>query len=179
MRQCQLLQLPRSTVYYRPGPEPTWDSELVRRIDELHLAWPWMGSCSLRDYLVRAGFAVCRDRGRRLTRKMRIHALYRPPRTSLPAPGHKIYPYLLKDLVIERPNQGWVAEMTDLPIARGFLYLVAIMDWHSRKVLAWRLSNMLTSDFCVEALDEALRRLEPPEIFNTDQGSQFTGREAA
>jgi putative transposase len=176
-RQCQLLQLPRSTVYHRPRPESTSDSDLMRCIDEMHLAWPWMGSRSIRDQLVLAGFPVCRDRVRRLMRKMGIRAIYRPPRTSVPAPGHKIYPYLLKDLVIDRPNQVWAADITYLPMARGFLYLVAIMDWHSRKVLAWRLSNTLTTDFCVEALDEALRRFGTPEIFNTDQGSQFTGKD--
>ena len=135
-RQCQLLKLPRSTVYHRLRPEATNDLELTRRIDELHLAWPWMGSRSIRDQLVRAGFPVCRDRTRRLMRKMGIHAIYRPPRTSLPAPGHKIYPYLLKDLAIERPNHVWSADITYLPMARGFLYLVAIMDWHSRRVLS-------------------------------------------
>lgn len=174
-RQCQWLKLPRSTVYHRPRPAATNDLELMRKIDELHMAWPWMGSRSIRDQLVRAGFPVCRDRVRRLMRKMGIHAVYRRPRTSIPAPGHQIYPYLLKDLAIERPGQVWSADITYLPMARGFLYLVAIMDWHSRKVLSWRLSNTLTADFCVEALDEALRRFGPPEIFNTDQGSQFTG----
>lgn len=174
-RQCQLLELPRSTVYHRPQPEATRDLELMGRIDELHMVWPWMGSRSIRDQLVRAGFPICRDRVRRLMRKMGIHAVYRRPRTSIPAPGHKIYPYLLKDLIIDRPNQVWCADITYLPMARGFLYLVAIMDWHSRKVLAWRLSNTMTADFCVEALDEALRRFGTPEIFNTDQGSQFTG----
>jgi putative transposase len=174
-RQCQLLELPRSTVYHRPRPTGTRDLDLMRRIDELHLAWPWMGSRSIRDQLVLSGFPVCRDRVRRLMRKMGIRAIYRAPRTTVPAPGHKIYPYLLKDLVIDRPNQVWCADITYLPMARGFLYLVAIMDWHSRKVLSWRLSNTLTADFCVEALDEALRRFGTPEIFNTDQGSQFTG----
>ncbi len=174
-RQCHLLQVPRSTAYHRPRPVATKDLELMRRIDALHLAWPWMGARSIRDQLVRAGFPVCRDRVRRLMRKMAIHAIYRSPRTSLPAPGHKIYPYLLKDLAIERPNQVWSADITYLPMARGFLYLVAIMDWHSRRVLSWRLSNTLTADFCVDALDEALRRFGPPETFNTDQGSQFTG----
>lgn len=174
-RQCRLLELPRSTVYHRPQPAATRDLELMRRIDELHMAWPWMGSRSIRDQLVRAGFPVYRDRVRRLMRKMGIHAVYRRPRTSVPAPGHKIYPCLLKDLAIDRPNQVWCADITFLPMARGFLYLVAIMDWYSRKVLAWRLSNTMTADFCVEALDEALRRFGPPEIFNTDQGSQFTG----
>lgn len=176
-RQCELLKLPRSTVYHRPRPAARSDLALMRKIDELHLAWPWMGSRSIRDQLVRAGFPVCRDRVRRLMRQMGIHAVYRRPRTTIPAPGQQVYPYLLKDLVIDRPNQVWAADITYLPMARGFLYLVAIMDWHSRKVLSWRLSNTLTADFCVAALDEALRRFGPPEIFNTDQGSQFTGSE--
>jgi putative transposase len=147
----------------------------MRRIDELHLAYPWMGSRSLRDQLVRAGFPVSRGRVRRLMRVMGINAVYRRPRTSLPAPGHTIYPYLLKGLVIDRPNQVWAADITYLPMARGFLYLVAIMDWYSRKVLAWRLSNTLTADFCVAALEQALARYGAPAIFNTDQGCQFTG----
>jgi putative transposase len=177
MRQCELLKLPRSTVYHRPRAAATNDLELMRKIDELHLAWPWMGSRSIRDQLVRAGFPVCRDRVRRLMRKMGIRAVYRRPCTTIPAPGQQVYPYLLKDLTIDRPNQAWAADITYLPMARGFLYLVAIMDWYSRKVLSWRLSNTLTADFCVAALDEALRCFGPPGIFNTDQGSQFTGSE--
>jgi putative transposase len=147
---------------------------LMRRLDELHLKHPWMGSRSLRDQLQRAGVVISRDRVRRLMRVMGIHALYRKPRTTIPKQGHTIYPYLLGGLNIERPNQVWAADITYLPMARGFLYLVAIMDWHSRRVLAWRVSNTMTSDFCVEALEEALRRYGKPQIFNTDQGSQFT-----
>ena len=173
-RQCQLLWLPCSTVYHRPRPAATRDLELLCKIDELHLTWPWMGSHSIRDQLVRAGFPVCCDRIRRLMRRMGIHAVCRTPWATIPMLGRKIYHYLLKDLVIERPNQVWAADITFLPMARGFLYLVAIMDWHSHQVLSWRFSDTLTADFCVEALDEALGRFAPPTIFNADQGSQFT-----
>lgn len=173
-RQCELLALPRSTFYYRPAEAPAGELALMRRLDELHLEFPWMGSRSLRDQLQRAGFPISRDRVRQLMRRMGIHALYRKPRTTIPAQGHRIYPYLLGGLSIERPNQVWAADVTYIPMARGFLYLVAILDWYSRKVLAWRLSNTLTADFCTEALEEAIRRYGTPEIFNTDQGSQFT-----
>ena len=173
-RQCGLLALPRSTYYHRPKATPPETLSLMRRIDELHLEHPWMGSRSLRDQLQRAGISISRDRVRRLMRVMGIHALYRKPRTTIPQQGHKIYPYLLGGLIIDRPNQVWAADITYLPMARGFLYLVAIMDWHSRRVLAWRISNTMTSDFCIEALQEALRRHGSPQIFNTDQGSQFT-----
>jgi len=174
VRQCELLAVPRSTLYYRPQPTPASELELMRRIDELHLQHPWMGSRSLRDQLGRAGMPVGRDQVRRLMRKMGVQAVYRRPRTTIPAVGHKIYPYRLRDLIIDRPNQVWAADVTYIPMARGFLYLVAVMDWYSRKVLAWRLSNTLTADFCVEALEEALAHFGRPEIFNTDQGSQFT-----
>lgn len=173
-RQCQLLALPRSTFYYQPVAEPPGELDLMRRIDELHLAHPWMGSRSLRDQLNRAGIPIARDRVRRLMRKMGIHAVYRTPRTTIGEAGHKVYPYLLRDRVIDRPNQVWCADVTYIPMARGFLYLVAVMDWHSRKVLAWRVSNTMMADFCVEALQEALARFGTPGIFNTDQGSQFT-----
>lgn len=173
-RQCALLALPRSTFYYRPAGTPPQDLALMRRLDELHLAHPWMGSRSLRDQLQRVGIAVSRDRVRRLMRKMGINAVYRKPRTTIPEQAHTVYPYLLRELSIDRPNQVWAADITYIPMARGFLYLVAVMDWHSRKVLAWRLSNTMTAEFCVEALEEALSRYGTPEIFNTDQGSQFT-----
>jgi len=172
--QCRLLSLPRSTFYHRAQPTPARELELMRRLDELHLQFPWMGSRSLRDQLGRAGFAVSRDRVRRLMRRIGIRAVYRRPRTTIPEQGHRIYPYLLGGLSIDRPNQVWAADITYLPMARGFVYLVAIMDWHSRRVLSWRLSNTMTADFCVEALEEALARYGRPEIFNTDQGSQFT-----
>lgn len=174
IRQCGLLTLARSSVYYRPTPTPEEELRLMRELDELHLEHPWMGSRSLRDQLRRRGLPVGRDRVRRLMRKIGIRAVYRPPRTTIPAQGHKIYPYLLSGLNIDRPNQVWAADITYIPMARGFVYLVAIMDWHSRRVLSWRLSNTLTPDFCVEALEDALARHGSPEIFNSDQGSQFT-----
>ena len=174
VRQCALLGLPRSTFYYPPMATSADALEIMRRLDALHLAYPWMGSRSLRDQLNRAGIPISRDRVRRLMRMMGIHALYRRPRTTIPEPGHTIYPYLLRDRVIDCPNQVWCADVTYIPMARGFVYLVAVMDWHSRKVLAWRLSNTMEAAFCVEALEEALARFGTPEIFNTDQGSQFT-----
>ena len=173
-RQCRLLALPRSTYYHRPKATPAQTLSLMRRLDELHLEHPWMGSRSLRDQLQREGVIISRDRVRRLMRTMGIHAVYRKPRTTIPQQGHTIYPYLLRSCVIDRPNQVWAADITYVPMARGFLYLVAVMDWHSRRVLTWRISNTMTSDFCVEALEEALRRYGTPDIFNTDQGSQFT-----
>ena len=168
------VQFSQTGSYYQPVEISPEELGLMRRLDELHLQFPWMGSRSLRDQLTREGMPISRDRVRRLMRKMGIHAIYRRPRTTIPAQGHKIYPYLLRGLNIERPNQVWAADITYIPMARGFLYLVAIMDWHSRRVLAWRLSNMMTADFCVEALEEALIRFGTPEIFNTDQGGQFT-----
>lgn len=175
-RQCELLGLTRSSVYYQPKATPPAELVLLRRLDELHLEFPWMGSRSLRDQLVAMGFSVSRDRIRRLMRKAGIRAVYRRPRTTIPAQGHKVYPYLLGGLVIDRPNQVWAADITYIPMARGFVYLVAIMDWYSRRVLSFRLSNTMSADFCVEALEEALALYGPPEIFNTDQGSQFTGK---
>jgi len=173
-RPCERLALPRSTFYYQPAETSAEELARMRRLDELHLEFPWMGSRSLRDQLNRAGIPISRERVRQSMRRMGIHALYRRPRTTVAAQGHRIYPYLLGGLSIERPNQVWAADVTYIPMARGFLYLVAIMDWYSRKVLAWRLSNTLTADFCTEALEEAIRRYGKPEIFNTDQGSQFT-----
>ncbi len=149
----------------------------MRKIDALHLEFPWMGSRSIKDQLARGGMSVCRDPLRGLIRNMGIHAIYRALRTSIPFKGHKIYPYLLRDLVIDRPNQVWATDITYIPMAKGFAYLVAIMDLASRKVLAWRISNTLTTDFCVEALQEAIGRYGTPEIFNTDQGSQFTSED--
>jgi putative transposase len=173
-RQCALLGLARSGVY-RPAPAANDDDlALMRRIDELFTAWPFLGSRRLTAMLRAEGHAVNRKRVQRLMRKMGIAALGPKPRTSKPAPGHKIFPYLLRGLAIERPNQVWCADITYIPIGRGFLYLVAIMDWASRAVLAWRLSNSMDSSFCVAALEEALARFGKPEIFNTDQGSQFT-----
>jgi putative transposase len=174
-RQCVLLSLTRSGVY-RPQPaNGDEDLALLRRLDELFLAWPFLGSRRMTALLRAEGVVVNRKRVRRLMRKLGIVALGPKPRTTKPAPGNKIYPYLLRDLAIERPNQVWCADITYIPIGRGFLYLVAIMDWASRAVLAWRLSNTMDAGFCVAALEDALARCGKPEIFNTDQGSQFTG----
>jgi putative transposase len=172
--QCRLLGIARSGVY-RPAPaNDDEDLALMRRIDALFTAWPFLGSRRMTVMLRGEGLTVNRKRVQRLMRLMGIAALGPKPRTTKPAPGHKIFPYLLRDLVIDRPNQVWAADITYVPIGRGFLYLVAIIDWASRAVLAWRLSNTMDVAFCVDALDEALARFGRPEIFNTDQGSQFT-----
>ena len=176
-RQTELLDLTRSNVYYRPRPVSERDLLLMRRIDELHLEAPYFGARKLAVQLRREGHAIGRKHVRTLMRRMGIEALYRKPRTSIPAREAAIYPYLLENRVIERPNEVWASDVTYLPMARGFLYLMAIIDLASRKVLAWRLSNTLTADFCIEALEEALKKFGPPEIFNTDQGSQFTSEE--
>jgi len=176
-RQAELLGLSRSSVYYTPRPVSERDLVLMRRIDELHLELPFYGSRKLTDQLQREGHEVGRRHVATLMRRMGIEALYRRPRTSLPARGAAIHPYLLTALAIERPNQVWASDITYLPMAHGFLYLAAILDVASRKVLAFRLSNTLTADFCVEALQEALAKYGAPEIFNTDQGSQFTSDE--
>ncbi len=173
-RQCALLGLARSGVYRPPPAADNNDLVLMRRIDELFTAWPFLGSRRMTALLRAEGHAINRKRVRRLMRKMGIAALGPKPRTSKPAPGHKIFPYLLRGLAVERPNQVWCADITYIPIGRGFLYLVAIMDWASRAVLSWRLSNTMDSSFCVAALEEALSRFGKPDIFNTDQGSQFT-----
>jgi len=173
-RQCKLLSLNRSTVYYPHQKESESDLILMRRIDEMHLKRPFYGSRRIRDWLHDEGHDVNRKRVQRLMRQMGITALYPKRRTSKPGKGHKIYPYLLRNLVIDRPNQVWATDISYIPMAKGFVYLVAIMDWHSRKVLSWRLSNTMDSDFCVGALEEALSRYGRPEIFNTDQGAQFT-----
>jgi putative transposase len=176
-RQAELLGLSRSSVYYTPRPLSQRDLMLMRRIDELHLELPFYGSRKLADRLRREGHEVGRRHVATLMRRMGIEALYRRPRTSIPARGAAIYPYLLSGVSIERPNQVWASDITYLPMAHGFLYLVAILDVASRKVLAFRLSNTLTADFCVEALEEAIAKFGKPEIFNTDQGSQFTSEE--
>jgi putative transposase len=176
-RQCELLRVSRSGIYYEP--EPTSDEELalMRRIDELHLKFPFYGSRKMTEVLKAEGQAVNRKRIQRLMRQMDLEALVPKPGTSRPGHQHPVYPYLLRGLRIERPNQVWAADITYIPLAHGFVYLVAIMDWYSRRVLAWRLSNTLDASFCVEALLEALEQFGTPEIFNTDQGAQFTAEE--
>ena len=174
--QCRLLNISRSCFYYKNKPLKPEDLELMRLIDEQYLKTPCWGSRSMRNHLRRLGYKVNRKRVQRLMRVMGIEAIYPKPRTSRPHPDHKVYPYLLRDLTIDRPNQVWTADITYIPMSRGFMYLVAVMDWYSRKVLSWRVSNSLDSDFCVDALTEALSRFGTPEIFNTDQGAQFTSR---
>jgi putative transposase len=173
-RQCRLLDLSRSGFYYNAKPVSAKDLELMRQIDEIHLAFPFYGSRKIRDELWARKYNVGRDRVRRLMRLMGIEALYVKPRLSLPHPEHMKYPYLLRGLEINRANQVWTTDITYIPMAKGFCYLVAIMDWASRMVLSWRLSNTMDSAFCVDALEEAIARYGCPEIFNTDQGSQFT-----
>jgi putative transposase len=174
-RQCAILGLARSGVYRRARPANDNDLEAMRRIDALYTERPFFGARRIARTLTEEGFPIDRKRARRLMRLMGIEALGPKPRTSKPTPGNKIYPYLLRGLSIERPNQVWAADITYIPLPRGFLYLVAVIDWASRAVLAWRLSNTLDASFCVAALEEALARYGKPEIFNTDQGSQFTG----
>jgi putative transposase len=176
-RQCAILQLPRSTAYYGPAELSEADHGLMRRIDELHLQYPFAGSRMLRGLLKQAGHTVGRRHVRTLMRKMGIDALYRKPNTSRRDERNHIYPYLLRDLPIVRSNQVWATDITYIPMRRGFAYLIAVLDWYSRRVLSWRLSNTLTTDFCLEAVEEALDRHGRPEIFNTDQGSQFTSTE--
>jgi putative transposase len=174
MRQCELLDLCRSGFYYEPSPVSAADLALMRRLDELHLQHPFLGARRLARMLQREGFAAGRRHVGTLMRLMGIEAIYPKRRTSIPAKGHTIYPYLLGDVVIERPNQAWAADISYIPLDKGFAYLVAILDLYSRKVLSFRVSNAMSSEFCVEALEEALARYGTPEIFNTDQGSQFT-----
>lgn len=176
VRQCQLLKLPRSTAYYQSTPVSELTLALMRRIDELHLHYPFAGARMLRDLLRQEGRAVGRRHVATLMRRMGITAIYRTPRTSLRHPAHTVYPYRLRHLDITRPNHVWAADITYIPMQRGFVYLFAVLDWASRRVLAWRLSNTLTTDFCVEAVQEAISRYGCPEIFNTDQGCQFTSQ---
>ncbi len=177
VRQCQLLELSRATAYYQPTPVSAADLALMRRLDELHLDHPFAGARMLRDLLRREGHTIGRKRVRTLMTRMGIEAVYRTPRTSQRHPAHTVYPYLLRQLEITRPNQVWAADITYIPMRRGFVYLFAVLDWASRRVLAWRLSNTLTTDFCLEAVQEALTRYGTPEVFNTDQGCQFTSQE--
>ncbi len=173
VRQCKLLNVSRAWVYYRPVPVRAEDLELMALMDRQYLKTPFYGSRKMKAWLLQQGYLVSRRRVRRLMRLMGLEAIYRRPNTSKPAPDHKVYPYLLKGLEINRVDQVWAADITYIPMAQGFLYLVAIMDWHSRHVLAWKLSNTLDTDFCVAALEEVLGKGQP-EIFNTDQGAQFT-----
>ncbi len=173
-RQARELGISRGSVYYLPRPTSAADLAIVRWIDALHMDLPFAGSGMLRYLLAAEGVRVGRLHASTLMKKMAIEAIYRRPNTSKPAPGHKIYPYLLRKPEITRPNQVWATDITYIPMARGFVYLVAIIDWFSRRVLAWRLSITLETDFCIEALGEALTRFGAPEFFNTDQGSQFT-----
>ena len=174
VRQAKVLNISRGSVYYKPRPVSPEDLALMRRIDELHLDYPFAGARMLRDLVQREGFPVGRRHLSTLMRRMGIEAIYRRPNTSRPAPGHKIYPYLLRGLKVDRPNQVWATDLTYIPMARGFVYLVAVVDWFSRRVLSHRVSITMDADFCVEALQEALAKYGKPEIFNSDQGSQFT-----
>ncbi len=174
VRQCELVSISRSSFYYEGKGESLLNLQLMRVIDEQFLETPYYGSRQMTRHLKRQGYCIGRKRIRRLMRNMGLTPIYQKPRTSEPHPEHRIYPYLLRDVPIERPDHVWCADVTYIPMRRGFLYLVAIMDWASRKVLSWRLSNSLDASFCVEALEEAVRRFGPPQIFNTDQGSQFT-----
>ena len=173
-QQCRLLAVPRSSVYRKPAEVSAQDLAIMALIDRQYLARPYYGSRRMATWLATQGHHVNRKRVQRLMRMLGLAAIYQRPNTSKPAVAHKIYPYLLRELAIERVNQVWCSDVTYIPMAKGFLYLVVIMDWVSRAVLAWRLSNTLGADFCVEALEEALERYGSPEIFNTDQGSQFT-----
>ena len=173
-RQAKVLGISRGSVYYLPRPVSADDLTLMRQSDELHLDYPFAGSRMLQTFLVREGYNVGRLHVATLMKRMGIEAIYRRPTTSKPAPGHTVFPYLLRKLPVTRPNQVWGMDITDIPMARGFVYLAAVVDWFNRKVLAWKLSITLETEFCLEAVEEALARYGKPEIFNTHQGSQFT-----
>ena len=177
VRQCQLLALSRSTAYYQPQPISEAELALRCRIDVLHLDYPFAGARMLRDLLRQDGYSIGRRHVSTLMTRMGIETVYRKPHTSTRHPAHPVYPYLLRTLTIDRPNQVWAADITYIPMKRGFVYLCAVLDWASRQVLAWQLSNTLTTDFCIEAVQEAVTRYGTPDIFNTDQGSQFTSLE--
>ncbi|HHC6670858.1 TPA: IS3 family transposase [Vibrio parahaemolyticus] len=176
-RQCELLNIARSTAYYHPIGLSVEEIELRRIIDKIHLQYPFMGSRRVRTELAKKGHNVNRKRVIRLMRDMGIGAIYPKPKTTLANKAHKVYPYLLRNVEVTYPNQAWAIDITYIPMAKGFLYLVAIIDWYSRKVLSWRLSNTMDTSFCIEALEEALKHYGPPDIFNSDQGSQFTSSE--
>lgn len=173
-RQAELLGLSRSSLSHDPKPVPEAELTIMRRIDALHLDYPFAGSRMMRDWLRGEGVVIGREMVRTMMRRMCIEAIYRRPNTSKPAPGHKIYPYLLRGLSVERPNQVWSMDITYIPMAKGFVYLAAVVDWFSRRVLSWRVSITMEVDFCLEAVEEALAKHGKPSIFNTDQGSQFT-----
>ena len=174
--QAEAVGIARSTVYYLPRPVSAADLDLMKRIDRLHTELPFAGARMLRGLLAADGRRVGRRHVKTLMRRMGIEALYRHPRTTKPEPGHKIYPYLLRGVEVTRPNQVWAMDITYIPMARGFVYLAAVIDWFSRRVLSWRVSITMEASFCVETLEEALAQHGKPEIFNTDQGSQFTGK---
>jgi putative transposase len=173
-RQAKALGISRGSVYYLPRPVSAEDLVVMRRLDKLHLEFPFAGSRMLQGFLVGEGYRIGRRHVATLMKRMGIEALYRRPNTSKPAPGHTVFPYLLRKLPVTRPNQVWATDITYIPMARGFVYLAAVVDWFSRKVLAWRLSITLDAVFCIEAVEEAIARYGRPEIFNSDQGSQFT-----
>jgi putative transposase len=173
-KQARVLRISRGSVYYLPRPVPVTDLEIMRRLDRLHLELPFAGSRMLRGLLTAEGCKIGRRHVRTLMKRMGIEALYRRPRTTKPEPGHKIYPYLLRGMEITRPNQVWAMDITYIPMARGFVYLAVVLDWFSRRVLSWRVSITMEATFCVETLEDAMAHHGKPEIFNTDQGSQFT-----
>ena len=175
IRQADALNIARSTVYYLPRPASAADLAIMRRLDELHLELPFAGSRMLRALLAAEGSVLGRRHVKTLMKKMGIAAIYRRPRTTIPEPGHKIFPYLLRGLTVDRPNQVWAMDITYIPMAKGFVYLAVVLDWFSRRVLSWRVSITMEAAFCVATLEDALARYGKPEIFNTDQGSQFTG----
>ena len=174
VQQCTLVGIGRSTFYRTPAPETAENLALMRLLDEQFLETPWYGSRQMVRHLRRVGHAIGRKRVRRLMATMGLAPIYQRPRTTVPHPEHRVYPYLLRNMVVDRPNQVWCADITYIPMRRGFLYLVAVMDWATRRVLSWRLSNTMDVEFCVAALEEAMARFGRPEIFNSDQGSQFT-----
>jgi putative transposase len=176
-KQAEALGISRSSVYYLPRAVPAAELAIMRRMDELHLEFPFAGSRMLRDLLNQDGIEIGRRRVTTLMKRIGIEAIYRKPNTSKPAPGHKIYPYLLRGMVVDTPDKVWAMDITYVPMARGFVYLAAVVDWFSRRVLSWRLSITMEAGFCIEALEEALARHGRPEIFNTDQGSQFTSHD--
>jgi putative transposase len=176
-KQAEALGISRSSVYYLPRPVPAAELAVMRRMDELHLEFPFAGSRMLRDLLNQDGIKIARRRVTTLMKRMGIEAIYRKPNTSKPAPGHKIYPYLLRGMVVDTPDKVWAMDITYVPMACGFVYLAAVVDWFSRRVLSWRLSITMEAGFCIEALEEAIARHGRPEIFNTDQGAQFTGHD--